>query len=391
MSLRFRKSIKLAPGVRWNISNGGSSWSFGPRGASVNVGKRGTFLNAGIPGTGLSSRSQLTAAKSQATRSSDSNTSIPLTVGITDDGTLYFQDRDGNPVADSVVEIAKKQNREAILGLIDRKCDEINAQVESLGQVHFLTPDCSISPRFESPKFELTPPTSPALKTPGFFDRIFKSRLKRIEINNQSLQNAYEREAEHWSQERKAFDTVVAQRRDLVERLIYTDTLAMESYLEGCLQEIDWPRETQIAFDIKDGGKSLLCDVDLPEMEDMPNKTATVPSRGLKLNVKEFSQTKLQKLYSDHVHGVVFRITGEIFAALPALEQLTISAYSQRRNKTTGVLGDEYLLSVRINRTQWRELDFSALPSVDVTMALERFELKRTLSKSAVFTAIEPF
>jgi len=51
MALRFRKSVKLAPGIRMNFSGGGVSWSLGPRGASIGIGKRGAYLNAGIPGT----------------------------------------------------------------------------------------------------------------------------------------------------------------------------------------------------------------------------------------------------------------------------------------------------------------------------------------------------
>lgn len=52
--LRFRKSIKLAPGVRINLSKSGPSVSVGRRGASVNIGRRGTRVTAGIPGTGIS-------------------------------------------------------------------------------------------------------------------------------------------------------------------------------------------------------------------------------------------------------------------------------------------------------------------------------------------------
>lgn len=391
MSLRFRKSIKLAPGIRWNISGSGSSWTFGPRGASVNVGKRGTFLNTGIPGTGLSSRSQLGDSQSRAAGSSAGSATIPLTVGIKDDGTLYFQDKNGNPVADNVVEIAKKQNRDAIKGLIERKCDEINGQIEALGQIHLDSPDCNTHPQFEAPDFEVEYPVTPTFKKPSFFDRVFKSRLKRIEASNQALQMTYERALETWAKERAAFDLAVAKNRDFVQRLIYTDLDAMEQYLEGRLQEIAWPRETSISFEIRDGGQKLYCDVDLPEFEDMPRHSAAVPSRGLKLSVKEFNQTKLQKLYSEHVHGIVFRLAGEIFAALPVLEKLTISAYSQRRSKVTGSLADEYLISVRIDRSKWQQIDFSALASIDLPVALERFDLRRTMSQSAVFTAIERF
>ena len=59
MSFRFRRRIKLLPGVHLNISRSGISTSLGVRGASMTFGKRGTFVNAGIPGTGISYREKL--------------------------------------------------------------------------------------------------------------------------------------------------------------------------------------------------------------------------------------------------------------------------------------------------------------------------------------------
>ena len=59
MGIRFRKYIKILPGVRLNISKSGVSTRIGPRGLSVNIGKRGTYLNAGIPGTGIFEREKL--------------------------------------------------------------------------------------------------------------------------------------------------------------------------------------------------------------------------------------------------------------------------------------------------------------------------------------------
>lgn len=120
VALRFRKSIKLAPGMRWNVSGSGSSWTFGPTGASMAIGKRGTFLNSGIPGTGLSTRTRLFGDSSRpaTTRSGapsePSKTSVQMKCGISDDGTLTFTDASGDPIPEHVVELAKKQNREAI-------------------------------------------------------------------------------------------------------------------------------------------------------------------------------------------------------------------------------------------------------------------------------------
>jgi hypothetical protein len=54
MGFRFRKSIKLLPGVRLNLSKSGVSASLGRPGATVNIGNKGTRGTVGIPGTGLS-------------------------------------------------------------------------------------------------------------------------------------------------------------------------------------------------------------------------------------------------------------------------------------------------------------------------------------------------
>lgn len=60
MGFRFRKSVKILPGVKVNISKKGvSSVSVGKRGANVNIGKNGTHANIGLKGTGLSYRAKI--------------------------------------------------------------------------------------------------------------------------------------------------------------------------------------------------------------------------------------------------------------------------------------------------------------------------------------------
>lgn len=54
MGIRFRKSFKVAPGVRFNLSRSGVSTSLGKKGATVNIGKKQATTTVGVPGTGLS-------------------------------------------------------------------------------------------------------------------------------------------------------------------------------------------------------------------------------------------------------------------------------------------------------------------------------------------------
>jgi hypothetical protein len=53
MSLHFRRSLRIAPGVRLNLGLHGAGLSVGPRGLHVGMNRRGMYSSAGIPGTGL--------------------------------------------------------------------------------------------------------------------------------------------------------------------------------------------------------------------------------------------------------------------------------------------------------------------------------------------------
>lgn len=54
MGLRFRKSIKIIPGVRLNVGLRRASLSVGGRGLTYNIGSKGSRVTVGIPGSGLS-------------------------------------------------------------------------------------------------------------------------------------------------------------------------------------------------------------------------------------------------------------------------------------------------------------------------------------------------
>ncbi|HET8627761.1 MAG TPA: DUF4236 domain-containing protein [Thermomicrobiales bacterium] len=63
MGFRFRKSFKVAPGVRVNLSKSGIGTSFGVRGARYSVGPRGRRATFSLPGTGLSYQTGLAGSR----------------------------------------------------------------------------------------------------------------------------------------------------------------------------------------------------------------------------------------------------------------------------------------------------------------------------------------
>lgn len=394
MAVRFRKSFKLAPGVRMNLSGGGLSWTLGPRGASVGIGKRGTYLNTGIPGSGLSMRQSLTgsaAPASSALRPAPGKVNISLTVAVSDDGTISFTGEDGNPVPESLVTMAKRQQGDRIMGLIHQKCAEINGQVSALGELHLDTPDPANRPTFRPSPYNVDPPRPPVRRLPGFIDGLFKSRRKRIEDENAAAEARHVTARDAWAADKVQFEQSEKQRVAFLNKALTGDPEPMEQFFENVLSDIVWPRETEVSFEVRDAGRKLVFDVNLPEIEDMPTKTATVPQRGYRLSVKEMGQTAVQKLYAQHVHSIAFRLIGEAFGMLPTLNEVTLSGYTQRKDKATGHTGDQYVLSIVVSRSAWAQINFAELRSLDVVEALARFELRREMSKTGIFKPVTPF
>lgn len=66
MGFRFRKSFKIAKGLRINLGKRGASLSIGGRGATLNVGAKGVRGTVGLPGTGLSYSTKLTDPSSRS-------------------------------------------------------------------------------------------------------------------------------------------------------------------------------------------------------------------------------------------------------------------------------------------------------------------------------------
>lgn len=395
MGIRFRKRIKLAPGLHLNLSGSGLSMSAGPRGASMTFGGRGgTYMNTGIPGTGLYSRERFGAApRASNTRSSSGSGTVTMSIKISveDDGTITFRDQAGNLLDERLVKQAKEQQKEAIQGLMQTACDEINGHIDALEQIHCGTPSPTEHPTYAPQPYDVPKPPKPTPRKYGFLDKLVGSRRARIDKENADAEATYNGSLLIWNHGLREHEARELARKDLIEKKVLTELLAMEIVLEESLMDIVWPRETALSSDISDDGSVVMIDVDLPEIEELPRKTASMPARGYKLSIKELPVTRHQQLYMRHVHGIGFRIIGEAFYALPKVEEVVLSGYSQRSDKGTGEVHDQYLYSVRVNRRDWAGINFANLRDVDAAEALGRFEIRRDITKTGLFKEIAPF
>jgi len=402
MGLRFRKSIKLAPGLRLNASLSGLSWSVGPRGMSMSVGPRGTFFNAGIPGTGLSSR-QRVGGRVRAVRESKPtpNTQrLSVMTSFNDEGNLVMQHENGMPFTSELQAAALTQNKAVIMAALETEARNRADAIESLAKIHEDIPDARVPPVYAAAPFEWTTPDKPLEPRPrphGLFDKWLRKRRERIDAENALAAVKFEQAMATWrgeieqiAAERRAHDQEEAKRKQLFEVEVRTDPQAMEQVLSETLQEIAWPRETLVSFELRDGGTVVVLDVDLPEVEDMPTFQWMPAKREQKLVKKDLPQTRVRELYMRHIHSLGLRLLGEVFAALPRCLAVVVSGYSQRVNSRTGQTEDQYLYSSHVVREQWLRLNFDSPERIDPVEAFDHFETRREVSKTGVFKPIEP-
>ncbi len=431
MGFRFRRSVKLMPGVRVNFGMRGASMSVGTRGGRLTFGSRGTTASVGLPGTGLSFQQRLSATPTRGTkpaRSAPELTTMQVSLELGEDGKVIAKSG-GQILQPKALRVVFEQQGQEIERWLDSVVAAVNGLSEELVGIHRGTPRPEYSSRFEveafrearpaSPSerpFPLGQPVAPEEKKPGFIDKMvpvlaqrrrvayleaqavherellaWETAKREHEYRQAAIQDQYRKSVQEWTERRQQFDLEEQKKLERHEAMLRSNTEYMNEIMESAFGALVWPLETNINFEVREGGRRVFLDVDLPEIEDLPTQTARLAASRKRILKRTKSQSGLRREYARHIHGIGFRLVGEVFNVLPRPMTVVLSAYSQRLDKATGRTRDEYLLSVEVERMAFSEIDFSALTNVDPVEALAIFPLRRRMTKTGIFKAIEPF
>ncbi len=445
MALRFRRSVKIVPGVRVNFGKRGVSVSAGVKGATVTAGKHGVYGNAGIPGTGLSFRSKLSgkATNSQLAREQRKlerelekqkqleqrrEALSKVQLSLNDNGSINIINSFVEALSRADLKLLWEQKSDYIYEWLLQQAEEINGDVEQLSQIHIDTPSLDLIPQYEIVPFpeqrpkkpktfkEESRPVKPKIPQLGFFAKLSRKKREQYKIDERKAAEKFHIDLDLWKKKQKERKQEYIQSLKLYEEKVklweqrkklhekkeninfkeFPERLAknvklMESVLQDSINSLSWPRETIVSYEIRNIGKEIWLDVDLPEIEDIPQKIANIAASKRKLNIKNKSQKQLRLEYSSHIHGIAFRLVGIVFATLPSTEYVVISGYSQRLDPSIGKINDDYLFSFKVNRKGFEKVDFSSLERVDPIVALASFEHVRKMTVTGIFKAITPF
>ena len=407
MAFRFQKRIHLAKGLRLNLSKRGVGASVGPRGASVSMGRRGIHGNAGLPGTGLSYRTRLDSPSARTTapkrvsdsaefqRSRKKGEDVAVTVGIevSEGGSVELVQSNGQPFPPDVQALFRKMAMPILREKLKEECDRLNAGLTGLATLHEDTPAPVLldQPRFTLRTFDEPPPSREPDAAPTLWQRIWPAARDSWETARSQRNETYLTRLRAWEQDKVQFQRSEDDRRLRETTAVLESTEAMELVLSEYLDQIPWPKATDIGFDLGDNYRTIALDIDLPTEDEMPAAQWALAGRGLELKAKPLGDIRRRKLYQEYVHAVAFRVIGEVFARLPAVRCALVSSFTQRTDPATGHDIDTYLYSVIVTRDAWANVNFRALDNVAPTDALNAFRLKRDMTKTGIFKPVEPF
>lgn len=361
MGLRFRKSFKIAPGVRINVGKKSAGLSIGGKGVrySVNTSGRRT-ASAGIPGSGL----YYTSTKSGGSRAKSS----------------AYQQRQALQRAE------REREKMEQLELAQLEVDMYENQVELLKSIHKEADEpvdwaylAKAEPPFQAgqagPKEKEARQALEAYQPTGL-ERIFKGRqlLKRQKLELAVTKGKEEDDSayQNWAELTTLSNDVLAGDIDAYFRAIQEmDPLGdLTEFGSGFEFSTDDPSYMEVQFDVH-------------SEEMVPLKEKKLTKTG-KVSEKALTKTRYYELQQDYVCSSVIRIARDLFALLP-LEKVVIHAYDEMLYTEIGHMKRECILSVIIDCETIEKLN---LDLIDCSDAMVNFPHRMHFRKTKGFAPV---
>jgi serine/threonine protein kinase len=388
--MRFQKRIKIIKGLNLNLSTSGISLTGGTKGASINVSTKGVFLNTSIPGTGLSDRRQLWKPGKDTIKESYNDDII---INIDDKGKAVILDSKGKEITDEkLLKKLKKTDyyKKTLEELIRGKKEEIE-ELSKIIEIYKFTPSVitkeDIEKKLKNSGFqEYTIKSFPAPRpsieecrselekkaeqeiTSIFF---WTNDQKRREFVDNNLEKNYKENLTVWERDKNIFEEQEKEKKknedikrkeeyELIKKDLEEKLKGEEHYInekiENFLNNISIPIEFSIDYEYNSDKKLLMIDLDLPEIEKIPQKKSSVTSGG-KLSIKDKTKKELIEDYNNCVCGLAFFFSGHFFNTSPVIEKVLISGYTQKLKPSTGNMENQYIYSVIFERDIFSKLN----------------------------------
>lgn len=279
-----------------------------------------------------------------------------------------------DPVS-NVVDGAADMEREGALAV----CSHLNEHVESLAFPHRWTP---------SPDNVLLPVAARAFSEPQ--PKPPKASISadprvKAAADPQAMNDYLDARAA-WLARRLAWDASQRSIHQLKEKAAAGDLEAMREYLMRCLHDVLWPLPTTISFEFKGPNEARL-EFIAPPVDAIPDREAAMAS-GNRVEIRRMTELSHVKLHNLHALGLTVRLIGELFAALPTINEVTVSAIQLAANGKP----QRHIASAQTNRRVWSAVHLHGAVTADQAIqCLGQLGARCNLTALGQFLPITPF
>lgn len=423
MGFRFRKSVKIAPGVKLNLSKSGGSLSIGGRGATANISSKGVRSTYTIPGTGISYVTQVSTRKNQrADYSQGSNRAIYRELikqqkaeeklrALQDASEAYsdfqhkteslsniLKEREKQPFNwnEATASRGKYQSKSYILDkFIEPKHNfsenMLRKELQSNKQAKFYVTFsilglsfillfqgfevfltvlvlAAISYALEQSRFirecEKHLPTRVREETEKFDRRRqkeYKQHLERVELNREEHLKSEKEKEKKWNKEEQY-------RVRLKSAVSFGDLEVLAKLLEIELSNEILP--IPLVFDIEFISiNTVRLLMELPEPDVVPDTRLRLTKTG-RLSERAMSQKDRYTIYSNICTGLALRLIYETFRVVHCVEKVELQGLTERINLADGHSESMSSLEIQISRLDFGQLKLDTLDSLSAIASL---------------------
>lgn len=383
MATRFRRTLKIAPGIRLNLSRGSLSLSGGVRGASMTVGKRGLYANTGLPGSGLSYRTRIDKQSGTGrTRASYRE----LNRSHLADQRAHDHDSAASQVEAFETEVA------ALTGILQHRDGDVFDWEGRLQADRIPVPPAFSPPAFEeaAERIALNDASKvtrwrwigglslgAAIVTLVLDSALVVLAMMGVAAAVIGLPVAHIRRWRQLTERRDRFEADLVAQRALheAERDILVSHAALAPRIRTALStgdpealaellEEELANETlpvPLVFDVDfDGVEHVAITLTLPEPDEVPSKRLSLTKTG-RLSRRAMTQKMRREIFGSLACGLALRVAYEALRVLRPLTSVEVRGTSEQINPATGHPEDVVSLAFRVTRDQLDTLNLDAL------------------------------
>ncbi|QIK70273.1 restriction endonuclease [Erysipelothrix sp. HDW6C] len=189
------------------------------------------------------------------------------------------------------------------------------------------------------------------------------SRIAKIQDSNKAK---YKKELKEWKDRKRQFESIINEQHKGIDIFIQkhkeADRDTVVDFVLETLDLINYPISFKHKYDVEFDPESGICVVDyyFPVIEDMPTlKSVTYIKSRDDFKQTMISKTALNTLYDDVVYQIVLLVFERIFGSesYGKIKSIVLNGRVNTIDKTTGKRIEPCILSVKVNRSEFNNLD----------------------------------